>query len=311
MKLNTSITLALLSAILMGCSQVSLDTNRFQIQSFDDFLWKKHIPDTIKTVINTEFAECDGIAEPLKLQICDDFDKPIPTSIAQIYVNGDISQDNTISIDKNQDSTYVWIVLGNSVTHKDTEFRWNLSVVNNPGLLRINEAPPSVGLSIPDVTISGSNDHISNPLAVIVIWIGIALLSLLLLWFILLRPIIFRKFRFDELKIVYMEEGARVGAPQDITLSHARKLILGQNPQKQGGFNRFWTGRIIYLEHDFWEHEVEISPCGDDGLSFNETSKEDTIYRTRSSMIESTNGPRRPFVVSKRKSNITANISIS
>ena len=132
-----------LGLITASCDEYSSrQTDYFKTsKSYDSFLWKKNIPDTLKAYINTEFSECQALDEPLVLQLCDDDANAIPPSVAQLYVNGVPSSNNTVSIipSAQTGSTEIWIVLDDSQIKKDRTFTWNLQVVKNPGIVRIND----------------------------------------------------------------------------------------------------------------------------------------------------------------------------
>ena len=79
--IGKTITLPAVAAILLlaGCSrEFKVDNGaNFKTTSFDKFLWHKHVPDTVKAIITTEFAECEDLSDPLVLQLCNDDGKAV------------------------------------------------------------------------------------------------------------------------------------------------------------------------------------------------------------------------------------------
>ena len=149
-----------------------------------------------------------------------------------------------------------------------------------------------------------------NPLLVGLIWMCIAIATLLALWFALIRWIVFPTFAFDNLQVTYFDGETRKGR-EDCSLHGARKIICSASPQSQGGLNKLFCGRIEYLTNTFWTTPVEMTPCGSDGIAVNEDIKagEAATYRM-TSMITPQNGPRRPFIVKRVRSEMTASVSI-
>ena len=101
--MNRNIVCALASfafvAVLMSCgNEIEHEAaTHFETQSFNDFLWKKQGPVAIEAVIDTDFEECGDLSEPLVLQLCNDDGEAITPDVASLYVDGELSEDNTIT----------------------------------------------------------------------------------------------------------------------------------------------------------------------------------------------------------------------
>lgn len=153
-------------------------------------------------------------------------------------------------------------------------------------------------------------EDVMNPLLVGLIWLCIIIAAMLVLWFALIRWIIFPTFAFDNLQVSYFDGETRKGR-EDCTLHGARKIICSASPKSQSVLNKLFCGRIEYLTNPFWTTTVIMTPCGSDGIAVNEDLKaaEAATYRM-TAMITAQNGPRRPFIVKRTKSELVANISI-
>lgn len=239
----------------IGCSQEEPIQNGVHIQteSFDNFLWKKHVPDTIKTFINTEFAECDGLSKPLVLQLCDEDAKPISREVAQLYVNGIPSKDNTMSINPaaNTLSTEVWIVLQ---IREDRSFTWNLQVVDNPGIVRINETDPSVEAWIPGTTVYWENNHIANTLEISFWTIVCILLAIFVALVLFMRG---RNPAFKTPRLTYCFDDVQ----KTIVLKGVSRVVFSAKKNGQSFFNQLFTGKTAFVVNDFFsEGDVIIVP---------------------------------------------------
>ena len=150
----------------------------------------------------------------------------------------------------------------------------------------------------------------NNPLLKGIVWFSIVIIAFLVLWFALLRWMIFPTFAFDNLQVTYFDGENRKGR-EDCSLHGTRKIICSASPQSQSRLNKLFCGRIEYLTNTFWTTPVEMTPCGSDGIAVNEDLKagETATYRM-ASLITHQNGPRRPFIVKRVKSEMTASVSI-
>jgi len=123
-----------------------------------------------------------------------------------------------------------------------------LKAQNCSNLDRIQEARPANAFEFP-FTVKYSLNW--NPLKTILMWLGIALLGALLLWFLVLKQMLYS----------YIKVGAlRISEPyfSQRRISGARRVVLTSKAQKQGVLNRIFTGRIIYEVNPAWTSTVVL-----------------------------------------------------
>lgn len=96
-----------------------------------------------------------------------------------------------------------------------------------------------------------------NPLKLGLIWLLIILTSAFILWMIVLKPMLYP--RFGSIRKTFNVPGM---APLIINFKGARMVIVSSSPQKkQSVWNRFWTGKIIYMIHPAFNSPVIFKPC--------------------------------------------------
>jgi hypothetical protein len=236
----------------------------FKTESFKNFLWKKQPPVTIEAVINTDFAECEEIDKPLVLQLCDDDAKAIPIRVAQLYVNGEKSEDNTITIvpKSGAKQTEIKIVLDESQLNETRTFTWNLQVVDNPGLVKINERQPGKDPWIADTTVNWKNKKVANPLRVGTDITLFSILSILVAWIILAQLVLFSKFKSTQIKKIFvMVDGGRKniqGYNQSVV--GAKEIVLTPNDKSQSFLKRLFLGKVIYVRIKGLPGEISLTP---------------------------------------------------
>lgn len=94
-----------------------------------------------------------------------------------------------------------------------------------------------------------------NPLATLLFWIGIVLLGALILWFLIVKRMIYPTFNLSSL-----EFDGPDGYYLTKRIRGARAVRLVNGRKNQGILSRIFTGRVIYIRADHWTPEVEIVP---------------------------------------------------
>ena len=266
MKRTLVIIIAAFAALFSSCTkEIIVDSGaNFETKSFDDFLWKKHDPVSINATIDTKFDECEGISGPLVLRLCDDDARPIGTDIARLYVNGNESSDNTITIDPKNSSegTDISIVLSEDVIRRDRTFTWNLQIVNNPGLVKVNERTPGSDPWIAGTTVNWNHNHVVNPLRVGVDT-GLIILAIALALVIAVCQARIRRFKVTTIDIDDMAD-----RKDSIMISSPRKyakIVLTPTPgKKQNPIAPIFVGKVKYeyVEGAKWTSDVILVPKG-------------------------------------------------
>ncbi len=287
-------------------------------KGYSDFLWSKYNWDQV--VLPTQSLQLDmgdiAFTQPIKLQVVylDENGNYSPVNSSKgryisVLRDGKVIEGSDITIspsDKKIDLQFRF----NKVAIPGT-YRLFMKILDCGDLDQINGEEAKVG----NIISTGLEWQVKyeyglNPLLVGLIWMCIAIATLLALWFALIRWIVFPTFAFDNLQVTYFDGETRKGR-EDCSLHGARKIICSASPQSQGGLNKLFCGRIEYLTNTFWTTPVEMTPCGSDGIAVNEDIKagEAATYRM-TSMITPQNGPRRPFIVKRVRSEMTASVSI-
>ena len=96
-----------------------------------------------------------------------------------------------------------------------------------------------------------------NPLKLTLTWLLSILVVLILLWLLVFRPIFYPK--FGSIQKTFNVPGM---APLIIRFKGARMVVVAASHQKkQSGWNRFWTGKILYKTHPAFVEPIVFKPC--------------------------------------------------
>lgn len=287
-------------------------------KGYSDFLWSKYNWDQV--VLPTQSLQFDmgdiAFTQPIKLQVVylDENGNYLPVNSSKgryitVLRDGKAIEGSDITISPSDEKLDLQFRF-NKVAIPGT-YRLFMKILDCGDLDQINGEEAKVG----NIISTGLEWQVKyeyglNPLLVGLIWMCIAIATLLVLWFALIRWIVFPTFAFDNLQVTYFDGETRKGR-EDCSLHGARKIICSASPKSQGGLNKLFCGRIEFLTNTFWTTPVEMTPCGSDGIAVNEDIKagEAATYRM-TSMITPQNGPRRPFIVKRVRSEMTASVSI-
>lgn len=103
------------------------------------------------------------------------------------------------------------------------------------------------------------NSKTMNPLAKALMWLGILVISALLLWFIVIKPIKYPRFsRFR--KMVLVKKNGVVAAQFTCNFKGARRVIFATKKQPQSALNKLFTGRIDTIVNPIFEEPITFLP---------------------------------------------------
>ena len=165
-----------------------------------------------------------------------------------IFINGDeLKGDNVRLTPEMSDMTIS--ILGQPITKKGSYYGRIELVPSNLDDCSINGAPEVFKWKF-------SFDHKWNPLKVGLAWLLAIILSAFLLWMIVLKPMFYP--RFGSIQKTFNVPGM---APLIIRFKGARMVVVSASPQrKQSGWNRFWTGKIVYKTHPAFISPIVFKP---------------------------------------------------
>ena len=105
-----------------------------------------------------------------------------------------------------------------------------------------------------EVTTRGKYNVVWNPLKIILTWIGIITLAALLLWFLILKHILYPTFRTNSIMISnpYFS---------NIRLKGARKIIFSNKRIEQSALSKIFTGTVLCNVNACWTQPLIMEPA--------------------------------------------------
>lgn len=283
MKRYIYILAALCGSLMLFSCEKTVDSSTWgATEYYKDFLFKKCPPDTLlRTLVvsfNEESEKLPRDSRTLVFSLCKMTDvgeaiRVIPSE-AQVFVNGQASEDNTISIkptgipDEVQ-RIKVGIVLNKQFLDsidEDCMVSYFLKVEKNPGFDRLNDldicaadsrkATPVLDKSKDSWTpMTLYINVVSNSLKQGVIWGSILSLLLYLIWFLVSRFSIWKRTSFSNVYIDYHDGAGRM----PIRMNGAYELVFTGNPRaKDSVLAKIFKGSRKYEYNDFWQHDISM-----------------------------------------------------
>ena len=254
-----TIVVVILSVVFVSCNRDDSNAAFWgKTNSYDPFLWKSQVPDTLKQTLCFDFNE-DAVrymTSPLKLGVfkkdADGHLCRVNTDEMQLFVNGEPTEENVICVNASDKELEVGIVFNKDA--QDKVHYWYIKPIDAAGLERVNDKE-SYGDDDALMEIKVQKHHVMNPLAKGLMWFGIIILVSLLLWFVVFKYVFFPTFRATRLLLVGPEPYF-----SQLKIKGYRLCILSDSPKKQSWINQLFTGKIKYEVNPIWTAPVVFIP---------------------------------------------------
>lgn len=250
--------------LLASCAKdgdTALITRWGKEKYYSDFLWKKHVPDTLYRELEFDFNEDAKyfMDEPLRLGL---FKKagsgkmlPVLDNEMEIFVDGKKCDNNIIDVPSSVEKLKVGIVFNHNAENK--VHHWFFKPVSDGGLERINDMDADT-FNNPDsslLEVEAQKLKIMNPLAQGLLITCIIIIVVLLVWLLVLKSIFYPKFRVG--KVTFCDPEPYMSQKK---LRGCRLLILTSTKPHQSTLNRIFTGEIRYEVNPMWTTDVVMEP---------------------------------------------------
>ena len=171
-----------------------------------------------------------------------------------LYKNGELCSNNVFEV--TSEDQKIELGLEFAPTAEEGVHKWYLKVLDNGGFDRINECSTAEDTLPLLLEWKAEKKVVMNPL-VKGLWIFVILLAaVLVLWFMILKNILYPTFKIGNIQIL----GDTYFSNKRI--NKARMLVATSSNKKQSALNRFFTGKIVYERNAMWSDEWELYPKG-------------------------------------------------
>lgn len=215
---------------------------------YDSFLfWGAKEPDTLKVDLKAMFneeARKDNSAISIKIADTEGFKD------YKLFFNGNEVTDGTIRFNANAmpASTILSVVYA----HDAKEGKRYLRIIadGKKDLESINGAPVTEF----EVTTRGEYEVVWNPLKVFLMWLGGIIFAALVIWFLILKHILFPTFKIGSVMITDPYYS-------NIRIKGARRLVFSNKKIEQSALNRIFTGEVLCNVNGCWSQPLVMEPA--------------------------------------------------
>lgn len=259
LKISRYMLLIIFTGILFSCKE-EVDTSMLwgKTDYYTDFLFKDYEPVKMtKTICFETNEDATGRVGNVKFGLYkkteDNSFIPVKDEI-RLYKN-DILCENSVLLITPQDKE---VQLGIEFTPKAEEgvHKWFLKVLDNGGFDRINEYVTEEDSLPLLLEWKAEKNDIINPLK-LGMNIGLLfLLTIIIIWFLIMKPILYPTFKIGNIQLT---NGTYFSTKR---IYKARKLVVTNTSKRQSSINRLLTGKVVYERNEFWPDEWELYPKG-------------------------------------------------
>lgn len=164
-----------------------------------------------------------------------------------ILMNGDLCSNNQFVVD-NQTKNSILSIIFNKDAEQGRRY-FSVTPIQAKEIDRINATSPEDF----QLSVRAKYNVSPNPLAVILLVFLIALILLLILWFLVIRSMMYPRIKLGRMTITEPYYKAK-------KIQRARKVVFTNKLIKQNTLNRIFTGTIIYESNDIWTNPIEFEP---------------------------------------------------
>lgn len=222
---------------------LSEETSMGKATWYDSFLfWGASNPDTLsvdlKAVFNEE-AHKDGSTVDLIVEDSDgekDF---------QLFYNNQPVDKGKITLKGTEKTPSILSVVYNPNAKEGTRYL-TLKAISKRELDKINDQP----VELYQLSLRSKYVENWNPLKTMLVWLAIIILAGLLLWFLIMKPLIYPTIGVKTIQIddPYFSK---------VNIKGKRRVVFTNKNMEQNLLNRLFTGEILYKKNEIW-----TSPLG-------------------------------------------------
>ena len=270
-----------------------VENNKFGKASYyDSFLWVPENTTSVISKVNVNFssqASVEGSSATMMVYFMDDKgeNRISPSKLGlTLLINGEVTE----SVKLTPDISEIVIEVTGDAETSDGQYYGRIQMIPS------NLDNCTINSEVSDLKWKFDFDQKCNPLKLTLTIVLIVLLSLIILWVIVFKPIFYP--RFGSIIKTFNVPGM---APLIIKFKGARMVVVSATPQKkQSGWNRIWTGKILYKLHPTFTIPMTFVPGRGKKI----------LVRTQSGTYQISPNPM-PIIGSATIDNLKSNIRIT
>ena len=229
-----------------------------EVRYHPSFLWSDEEIIPVTKTIDFDFSQDakDDESTFAEFQFVDNEGKPISTNEMQVFIDGKQLADNKFKVKSNVSS--MELLFQFTPAAAAGKHQGYLKLIGHR-LERIDSQQLTAGQKVDVFQWTLNYDKRMNPLAKVLMWIGIVILAMLALWFVVFQRIFFP--RFGSIQKTFTIPGMAPLIIKAKEFKGARMVVVAaSHSKKQSGWERLWKGRIVYKTHPAFTDPITFKP---------------------------------------------------
>lgn len=246
--LSTTILLLAFVMLFSSCGDDKSVVSLGDVEYYPRFLFCDSSITPLKKTFDLEFSKDAKLDRNCyaEFQFVDNNGNPVSTKVMQVSMDGKVLKDNKFrvtSADTEKQFTFTF-----SPDAKNGKHQGYLKLISH-NLDRLDAQQLTVGQQVDALQWTIHYKKAMNPLAKVLMWLGILLLAALALWFLIIRWMVYDYIKVGSIRITEPYYSQR-------RIKGARQVVFTNKATKQGWLNRLFTGKIIYEINPVWTSPV-------------------------------------------------------
>ena len=243
-----AIMIAAFGFLFSSCGDDKSVVSLGDVEYYPQFLLCDSITTPLTKTFDLEFSQDAKLDKNCyaEFQFVDNAGNPVSTKVMQVSIDGQPLKDNKFRVTSNDTEKQLTFTF--SPDAKNGKHQGYLKLVSH-NLDRLDAQQLSVGQQVDALQWTIHYKKAMNPLAKVLMWLGILILAALVLWFLLIRWMVYDYIKVGSIRITEPYYSQR-------RIKGARQIVFTNKPSKQGFLNKLFTGKIIYEINPVWSTPV-------------------------------------------------------
>ena len=215
---------------------------------YDNFLFVKYEPVRMDQTLVFDFNE-DALQlfnGDVKFEVVEKNENGefVVAQNIKIFKNHEICLDNVLRINKRDKEVAVGIEFTDDAF--DGSHTLFLREIGSSGIDRIDYQELSTGICV-------TKNKDMNPLLLGLMWFLIIVLAACIVWIIFLKPLFYESFKVKSMIIT-------TNRFKSTSIKGCKQVICTNKKQRQSFVNKIFTGKVVYVQDDFFTTDILITP---------------------------------------------------
>ena len=230
-------------SLLTGCENKEENAFWGETDFYSDFLFKKYEPVKMERTLSFDFNDDAKrlLTSDIMFEIVEKDGDGLfrRASDFDLYKNGELCPDGILTVSTSEEEATVTLIFKPDA--REGTHTLYLREYGHTGLDRIDY------LELTDGFVVEKND-VTNPLALLLMWTGIILITVLVVWFIIAHLVVNPATSFSRVYIQYPGQTVE----NEVRMRGAYRLVCTDKARKCSFLHKFFVGKEIYEVNDFW-----------------------------------------------------------